>query len=157
MLHEQTYAKPIFDDLEAWLKQQLGKISSKTPAAKAIKYALARMPKARLYLENGFLEFGNNTAERAVRPVALGRKNHQLLGLKAGGKSAAIAYTLSETAKMNKVAPEGLACLGARAHPRSCRKPQRRGRKRHLINGSVDAYIESEHLVCSCLFRYLYV
>lgn len=102
----QEYAKPIFDDLEVWLKEQLGKISSKTPLAKAIKYALARMPKARPYLDNGFLEFDNNTAERAVRPVTLGRKNYLFMGSEAGGKSAAIAYTLIETAKMNKVNPE---------------------------------------------------
>ena len=102
----QEYAKPIVDDLEVWLKEQLGKISSKTPLAKAIKYALARMPKARPYLDNGFLEFDNNTAERAVRPVTLGRKNYLFMGSEAGGKSAAIAYTLIETAKMNKVNPE---------------------------------------------------
>lgn len=102
----QEYAKPIFDDLEVWLKEQLGKISSKTPLAKAIKYALARLPKARPYLDNGFLELDNNTAERAVRPVTLGRKNYLFMGSEAGGKSAAIAYTLIETAKMNKVNPE---------------------------------------------------
>jgi transposase len=102
----QEYAKPIFDDLEVWLKEQLGKISSKTPLAKAIKYALARLPKARPYLENGFLELDNNTAENAVRPVTLGRKNYLFMGSEAGGKSAAIAYTLIETAKMNKVKPE---------------------------------------------------
>lgn len=102
----QEYAKPIFDDLEVWLKEQLGKISSKTPLAKAIKYALARLPKARPYLDYGFLELDNNTAERAVRPVAVGRKNYLFMGSEAGGKSAAIAYTLIETAKMNKVNPE---------------------------------------------------
>ena len=102
----QEHAKPIFDDLEVWLKEQLGMISSKTPLAKAIKYALARMPKARPYLDNGFLELDNNTAERAVRPVAVGRKNYLFIGSEAGGKSAAIAYTLIETAKMNKVNPE---------------------------------------------------
>ncbi len=102
----QEYAKPIFDDLEVWLKEQLGKISSKTPLAKAIKYALARLPKARPYLDHGFLELDNNTAERAVRPVTLGRKNYLFMGSEAGGKSAAIAYTLIETAKMNKVNPE---------------------------------------------------
>ena len=102
----QEYAKPIFDDLEAWLKEQLGKISSKTPLASAIKYALARLPKARPYLDNGFLELDNNTAERAVKPVAVGRKNYLFMGSEAGGKSAAIAYTLIETAKMNKVNPE---------------------------------------------------
>ena len=102
----QEYTKPIFDDLEVWLKEQLGMISSKTPLAKAIKYALARLPKARPYLDNGFLELDNNTAERAVRPVTLGRKNYLFMGSEAGGKSAAIAYTLIENAKMNKVNPE---------------------------------------------------
>ena len=102
----QQYAKPIFDDLEIWLKEQLGKVSGKTPLAKAIKYALGRMPKARAYLDNGFLEIDNNTAERAIRPVALGRKNFMFMGSEAGGKSAAIAYTLIETAKMNNVNPE---------------------------------------------------
>ena len=102
----QEYAKPMFDELEVWLKEQLGKISSKMPLAKAIKYALARLPKARPYLDHGFLEFDNNTAERAVRPVAVGRKNYLFMGSEAGGKSAAIAYTLIETAKMNKVNPE---------------------------------------------------
>ncbi|MDA9948082.1 IS66 family transposase [Paracoccaceae bacterium] len=104
----QEYAKPIFDDLEVWLKEQLGKISSKTPLAKAIKYALARLPKARPYLDHEFLELDNNTAERAVRPVAVGRKNYLFMGSEAGGKSAAIAYTLIKTAKMNKVNPEAL-------------------------------------------------
>ncbi len=102
----QEYAKPVFDDMEVWLKEQLRKISSKTPLAKAIKYALARLPKARPYLDNGFLELDNNTAENAVRPVAVGRKNYLFMGSEAGGKSAAIAYTLIETAKMNKVNPE---------------------------------------------------
>ena len=102
----QEYAKPIFDDLEVWLKEQLGKVSSKTPLAKVIKYALARLPKARPYLDHGFLEFDNNTAKRAVHPVAVGRKNHLFMGSEAGGKSATIAYTLIETAKMKKVNPE---------------------------------------------------
>ncbi|MCX8227458.1 MAG: transposase, partial [Sulfitobacter sp.] len=72
-----------------------------TPLAKAIKYALARLPKARPYLDHGFLELDNNIAEHAVRLVAVGRKNYLFMGSEAGGKSAAIAYTLIETAKMN--------------------------------------------------------
>lgn len=48
----------------------------------------------------------NNTAERAVRPVTLGRKNYLFMGSEAGGKSAAIAYTLIETCKLNRVNPE---------------------------------------------------
>ena len=95
------YAKQIFDDLEVWLKEQLGKISSNTPLAKAIKYALARLPKARPYLDNGFLEFDNNTAERAVRPVTLSRNNYLFMGSEAGDKCSVNAYTFIETAKMN--------------------------------------------------------
>ena len=64
------------------------------------------MPKAWPYLDNGFLELDNNTAERAVRPVTLGRKNYLFMGSEAGGKFAPIAYALIETAKMNKVNPE---------------------------------------------------
>lgn len=102
----QGYAKPIFDDLEVWLRGQLNKISGKTPLAKAIRYALNRLPKARPYLDHGVLELDNNTAERAVRPVTLGRKNYLFMGSEAGGKSAAIAYTLIETCKLNRVNPE---------------------------------------------------
>jgi len=106
MALRQEYAKPIFDDLEVWLKKQLGKISSKTPLAKVIKYALAHLPKAQPYLDHGFLEFDNNTAKRAVRPITLGRKNYLFIGSEVDGKSVAIAYTLIETAKMNKVNPQ---------------------------------------------------
>ncbi|WP_127116248.1 IS66 family transposase [Shimia sediminis] len=102
----QARAKPIFDDLEAWLHAQLPKISGKSPLAQAIRYALGRMPKARPYLENGHLELDNNTAERAVKPVAIGRKNWMFAGSEGGGKAVAIAFTLIETAKLNDVNPQ---------------------------------------------------
>jgi transposase/uncharacterized protein (DUF1810 family) len=102
----QTKAAPIFDDLEVWLQAQLPKISGKTSLAQAIRYALGRMPKARGYLNNGVLELDNNICERSIRPIALGRKNYLFMGSIGGGKAAAIAYTLIETAKMNNVDPE---------------------------------------------------
>ena len=102
----QTKAKPVFDDLEDWLQLQLPKISGKTPLAQAIRYALGRMPKARAYLDNGMSEPDNNICERSIRPIALGRKNYLFMGSVGGGKAAAIAYTLIETAKMNSVNPE---------------------------------------------------
>ena len=102
----QARAKPIFDDLEAWLHAQLPKISGKSPLAQAIRYALGRMPKARPYLGNGHLELDNNTAERAVKPVAIGRKNWMFAGSEGGGKAMAIAFTLIETAKLNNVDPQ---------------------------------------------------
>jgi transposase len=102
----QELAKPLFDDLEAWLHAQLPKISGKSPLAQAIRYALGRMPKARSYLDHGCLEADNNTAERAVKPVAIGRKNWMFAGSPRGGHAMAIAYTLIETAKLNNVDPQ---------------------------------------------------
>jgi len=102
----QKKAKPIFDNLETWLYAQLPKISGKSPLAKAIRYALTRMPKTRHYLDNGFLELDNNTVERAVKPVSIGRKNWMFAGSERGGKAMAIAFTLIETAKLNGVDPQ---------------------------------------------------
>jgi transposase len=102
----QDRAGPIFDDLEAWLHSQLPRISGKSPLAKAIRYALARLPKARPYLENGVLELDNNSVERAMKPVAIGRRNWTFAGSQGGGKAMAIAYTLIETAKLNGVDPQ---------------------------------------------------
>jgi transposase len=112
----QAKAKPIFDDLEAWLHVQLPSISGKSPLAVAIRYALTRMKRLRPYLDHGILELDNNTAERAMRSVAIGRKNYLFVGSLTGGRAAAIAYTLIETAKLNGVDPQAwladtLACI----------------------------------------------
>jgi hypothetical protein len=67
-----------------------------------------RLPKTRPFLDNGFLELDNNTAERAMKPVASGRKNWMFAGLQRGGNSMAMAmaFTLIESAKLNKVDPQ---------------------------------------------------
>ena len=102
----QRDTKPVFDELETWLDAQLNRISGKSELAKAIRYALGRMKKMRGYLNNGHLELDNNSAERSIRPVAVGRKNYLFVGSEGGGKAAAIAYTLIETAKLNGVDPQ---------------------------------------------------
>ena len=112
----QAKAAPIFDELEGWLHDQLPTISGKSPLAMAIRYGLTRMKRLRPYLDHGVLELDNNTAERAMRSVAVGRKNYLFVGSQTGGRSAAIAYTLIETAKLNGVDPQGwladtLACI----------------------------------------------
>ena len=103
----QAKAKPVFDELETWLHTQLPNISGKSPLAAAIRYGLTRMARLRSYLDHGILELDNNTAERAMRSVAIGRKNYLFVGSQNGGKAAAIAYTLIETAKLNGVDPQG--------------------------------------------------
>ena len=102
----QGKAQPIFNELEEWLQAQLPRIPGKSDLAKAIRYALTRMKKMRAYLDHGVLELDNNTAERSMRCVALGRKNYLFVGSEGGGKAAAIAYTLIETAKLNSVDPQ---------------------------------------------------
>ena len=89
----QAEARPVFHGLAAWLSAQLSDISGKSPLAVAIRYALTRMARMRPYLDHGILGIDNNTAERAMRAVALGRKTYLFVGSQTGGKSAAIAYT----------------------------------------------------------------
>ena len=102
----QAKAAPIFDDLEAWLHLQSPSISGKSPLAMAVRYALTRLKRLRPYLDHGILELDNNTAERAMRSVAIGRKNYLFVGSLTGGRAAAIAYTLIEAAKLNGVDPQ---------------------------------------------------
>ena len=91
----QAKAQPILDDLAAWLAEQLTKISGKTPLAAAIRYAITRLKRLRPYLDHGILEIDNNTAERAMRGVAIGRKNWLFAGSEGGGKAAARAIAES--------------------------------------------------------------
>ena len=102
----QSSARPIIDGLAAFLDASLTQISGRSELAKAIRYARSRWTALTRYLDNGTLELSNNAAERAIRPLALGRKNYLFAGSDAGGERAAAAYTLIETAKLNGLDPE---------------------------------------------------
>ena len=121
----QAKAEPIFEDLEAWLNAQLPKLSGKSELAKAIRYALTRMKKLRPYLAHGFLEADNNSAERSMKPVALGRKNYLFVGSEGGGKSAAIAYP-DRDRQAQRRRSASLAHRHPRPHRRSQDYPDRR-------------------------------
>ena len=58
------------------------------------------------YGDDGRIEIDNNAAERALRAVALGRKNYLFYGSDAGGERAAAIYSLIGTAKLNGLDPE---------------------------------------------------
>jgi len=102
----QAKARPVFEDLVRWLQSELLKISGKSDLAKAVRYALGRLPHLEVYLSNGHLEIDNNAAERGMRGMAIGRKNWMFAGSESGGENAAIAYTLIETAKLNHTDPQ---------------------------------------------------
>lgn len=80
----QARARPLLDGLHTWLEKTLAKLSRKSDTAAAIRYALSRCPAITRYADDGQLEIDNNTAERALRVVALGRKNYLFCGSDAG-------------------------------------------------------------------------
>lgn len=102
----QARSATLFADLRAWLEMTLARISGKSELAGAIRYALARWNALTLVLREGRACLDNNAAERAMRPMTLGRKNWLFAGSDAGGERAAAIYTLTETAKLNGLDPE---------------------------------------------------
>ena len=105
-LARQAEAVPLLAALRLWMDTTLTKLSGKSELAKAIRYALSRWPALTRYSGNGRLEIDNNAAERAIRPLALGRKNWLFAGSAAGGERAATLYTIIETAKLCGHDPE---------------------------------------------------
>ena len=92
--------------LRVWLDQTLQTLSAKSDMAGAIRYALTRWTALTRYLYDGTAEIDNNAAERALRVVALGRKNYLFAGSNPGGERAAAIYSLLGTAKLNGINPE---------------------------------------------------
>ena len=99
-------SRPLVADLEIWMRQQRALLSSKNDTAKAINYLLNRWAAFTRFLDDGRVCLSNNAAERALRGVAVGRKNWTFAGSDAGGHRAAAVYTLVETCKMNHVDPQ---------------------------------------------------
>lgn len=101
----QARSRPLVEALHGWLRQNRAKLSAKAPVAKAIDYMLKRWPAFTRFLDDGRICLSNNAAERAIRPIAVGRRNWTFAGSDAGGRRAAAMYTLIETAKLSGVDP----------------------------------------------------
>ena len=99
-------ARPLLDSMQTWFQAMLAKLSRKSDVALAINYALGRWAALVRYCEDGNIEIDNNAAERALRAVALGRKNYLFAGSDAGGERAAAMYSLIGSAKLNGIDPE---------------------------------------------------
>jgi transposase len=102
----QQQAKPLLDDLERWLHATLATLSRKSDTAAAILYALKLWPALTRYADDGRIEIDNSAAERALRGVALGRRNFLFAGADSGGERAAAIYGLIGTARLNGIDPE---------------------------------------------------
>jgi transposase len=102
----QARSQLLVESMHAWLKSTLATLSQKSDVAVAIRYALERWNALLRFCEDGRVEMDNNAAERALRAVALGRKNYLFAGSDAGGERAAAIYGLLGTAKLNGIDPE---------------------------------------------------
>ena len=112
--------RPLVGELQVWLVEQRNRLSGKSDIAKAINYGLSRWQAFTRFLDDGRVCLTNNAAERALRGIAVGRKNWSFAGSDAGGHRAASMFTLIETCKLNNVDPQAwLADLLARLpdHP----------------------------------------
>jgi hypothetical protein len=99
----QALAKPLLEDLERWLHATLATLSRKSDTAAAILYALKLWPALTRYSDDGRIEIDNSAAERALRGVALGRRNFLFAGADSGGEPAAALYGLIGTARLNGI------------------------------------------------------
>jgi hypothetical protein len=102
----EARSKPIAEALKAWAEGISPKLSGRSELAAAFRYMLARWLALTRCFEDGRLSLDNNPAERALRGVAIGRKNYLFAGSNRGGERAAAMYSLIETAKLNGIDPE---------------------------------------------------
>ena len=102
----QEYSKPSIDALRSVTGDALRRLSPKSTMAKALAYGRKRWDALTRFIDDGRAEIDNNIAERAMRSIAVGRKNWLFAGSRAGGERAAAIYSVIETCKLNGIEPQ---------------------------------------------------
>ncbi|MCE9532626.1 MAG: IS66 family transposase, partial [Planctomycetes bacterium] len=103
--YRQQHSKPLLETIEKWLKEHKDQVLPKSPMGEAIGYALNNWTALNRYVDVGYLAIDNNRAERALRAVAIGRKNWMFAGSDKGGETAAILYSMVGTCKELGIEP----------------------------------------------------
>ncbi|HTV30301.1 MAG TPA: IS66 family transposase, partial [Xanthobacteraceae bacterium] len=101
----QGRSLPLLETMKVWLELQINRVPPRSGLAEAIRYALVRWDALCLFLSDGRIELDNNIVERAIRPIALGRKNHLFAGSDGGAARWAVIASLLATAKLNNIEP----------------------------------------------------
>lgn len=101
----QEKAIPVLEELERWLKANIGQVLPKSAIGKAMAYSLKLWPRLKRYTEDGKWELDNNMVENSIRPVALGRKNYLFAGSHEAARYAAMIYSFLGSCKMNGIEP----------------------------------------------------
>lgn len=107
------HSKPVISQLLHWALEHRVKVLPQSKAGRAIEYMLKLWPGLTRFLEDGAVPLDNNAAERALRGVVVGRKNHYGSRSKRGTEVAALFYTLFETAKLSQVDPRAYVTTAA--------------------------------------------
>jgi hypothetical protein len=102
----QQKAKPLVEALKSWLEKTLAQVPGGSNIAKAIRYLLKHWEGLIRFLDDGRIEIDSNTVERAMRPIALTRKNALFAGSDEGAENWAMLASLIETCKLHGVNPE---------------------------------------------------
>jgi hypothetical protein len=101
----QAESVPVLYALREWLLQELPKVTPRTPIYKAIAYALNNFDGMMIYCSDGMLEIDNNSLEREIRSIAVGRRNYMFAGSHRGAERAAVMYSLIATCKLQGIDP----------------------------------------------------
>jgi hypothetical protein len=102
----QAHSKPLVTALKAWFEERLKILSGKSLTAEAIRYGLNHWDGLTRFLDDGRIELDTNSVERAMRPIALNRKNALFAGCDEGAEAWACLASLIETCKLNEADPE---------------------------------------------------
>jgi transposase len=102
----QAQAKPILGEIKAWLDAEREVVLPRSPMGEAFTYVLNQWAALNTYVSEGFLNIDNNAAERAVKRVAIGRKNWLFAGNDAAGGTAARLYSLVASAERHDLDPQ---------------------------------------------------
>lgn len=101
----QDKSAPMIAEFKTWLEQARAQVSAKSPTGEALKYIAKYWDGLILFLSDGRIEMDNNTVERTIRPIAIGRKNSLFAGHEAGAQNWAVLASLIETCKLNGIEP----------------------------------------------------
>ena len=101
----QKQALPVVDAFFEWLHSMEGSVDRSSLIGDAILYALNQETYLRRYLEDGHLSIDNNSAERAIKNFAVGRRNWPFSKSIRGADASAIVYSITETALLNGLKP----------------------------------------------------
>ena len=101
----QVHARPLLEKFLAWLTAESSKLVPKNPIRQAMEYVLGNWQALCRYTDDGALDIDNNEAERALRGIAIGRKNWLFCGSDRGGRAAAVHFSLIASCRRHQVDP----------------------------------------------------